>query len=923
MSDYYKLDLQHVAGQLESDLENGLDPAEATRRLTQYGPNELVERGVKSPWRMLLEQFTQTMVVILIISAGVSLFLQEYTDAIVILVIVLVNALLGFRQEYQAERAMAALKKLAVPVVRARRGGHVQEISARELVPGDLIYLEAGNMAPADGRIVESVNLRVQEAALTGESEAVDKSVPALPGKDLGLGDRHNVLFMGTIVTYGRGMAMVTETGMRTELGNIAEMMQAAPQEPTPLQQRLDRLGKQLAWISLGLVTLVFILGWLRGEELRLLLLTAIGLSVAAVPEGLPAVVTIALALGAQRMLKRKALIRKLPAVEALGSVTVICSDKTGTLTENRMTVTVVDVAEHRIDLMEEFQRKALVDFSVPCGPSAPDKDQIMMLKMYPALSLLLAGGALCNDALLECEDPALERYHIVGDPTEGALVVAAARLGMTKEDLQEVFPRIAELPFDSERKRMTTVHRYQGTQVEAWQADLLNLLNLKAEQLELVAFTKGAMDGLLEIADRVWVVDHLEPITDEWRKRIEAANEKLAHSGMRVLGVACRALDEVPTQEAIPAMEQDLVFVGLVGMIDPARSEVKQAVHTCKAAGIRPMMITGDHPLTARYIAAELGFDKPEQVITGAELEKYSPDELEKVVGITSVYARVSPEHKLKIVRALQNRGQIAAMTGDGVNDAPALRQADIGVAMGITGTDVSKEASDMVLLDDNFATIVAAVEEGRVIYDNIRKFIQYTMTSNTGEIWVVLLGPFLGMPLALLPLQILWINLVTDGLPGLALGVEKGERNTMSRPPYSPKEGVFARGLGRNIFFIGFLMGMLSLGVGYIYWLNGNPAWQTMVFTTLTMSEMGYVMAIRSSRDSLFSIGAFSNRAMVGAVLLTIVLQMAVVYVPFLQGIFNTMALPLPDLGLVFLLSTSLFFVVEIQKWIVRRRT
>ena len=919
METWYQINTEEALAALESNVDSGLAAGEAARRLEQYGTNELEERGVKTPWQILWEQLTETMVVILIIAAIISAVLGDLKDAVAILAIVVINTLLGFRQEYQAEKAMAALKKLAVPVVRVRRDGHVLEISSRELVPGDIILLEAGNLVPADCRLLESANLRTQEAALTGESEPVSKSDAAQPGKPLPLAERHNMAYMGTVVTYGRGVGMVTETGMRTELGKIADLMQAAAQEPTPLQQRLARLGKQLAWVALGLVILVFLLGLLRGEELRVLFLTGISLAVAAVPEGLPAVVTIALALGARRMLRRKALIRKLPAVEALGSVTVICSDKTGTLTENRMTVTVIDLAEHRIDLTEEDTLKY---FGGGWGiEPPPDEAQHKALKKYPALALMLAGGTLCNDALLERDEEAPQRYHIVGDTTEGALMVAAAHMGLTREALEAVMPRQAEIPFESERKRMTTFHSFKGGQLEDWEKTLLELLNLQPEVLHLIAFTKGAMDGLLEISDRVWVENHIETLDAGWRQRVEAANERLAKQGMRVLGVACRAVDEIPEGEEIVKLEQGLIFIGLVGMIDPARAEVKDAVRTCKTAGIRPMMITGDHPLTAGYIARELDLDPGDGVLTGAELDHLSAQELEETVERVSVYARVSPEHKLKIVQALQKRGHIAAMTGDGVNDAPALRQADIGVAMGITGTDVSKEAADMVLLDDNFATIVAAVEEGRVIYDNIRKFIKYALTANAGEIWVMLLAPFLGMPLALLPLQILWINLVTDGLPGLALGVEKAERNTMARPPYPPNENIFARGIGRDILFIGFLMGILSLGVGYWYWRMDQPTWQTMVFTTLVFSEMGYVLVIRSNRDSLFSIGIFSNRALIGAVILTVLLQVAVVYVPFLQTTFKTMALPLRDLGIAALLSTSLFFVVELQKWLIRR--
>ena len=923
MTEWYKLSADEASRELDSDLHTGLPPEEAARRIEQYGPNELVERGTQSPWAILWSQFTETMVLILVIAAVISAFVGDLKDAGAIVAIVILNALLGFRQEYQAEQAMAALKKLAVPTVRVRRGGHVLEISARELAPGDIVLLEAGNLVPADGRVVESANLRVQEAALTGESEAVSKQAEPLPRGDLPLAERLNMVYMGTVVSYGRGMALITATGMQTELGSIAELMQTAGSEPTPLQKRLSLLGKQLAVLALFLVGIVFVLGLLRGEELRILLLTAIGLSVAAVPEGLPAVVTIALALGARRMLRRRALIRKLPAVEALGSVTVICSDKTGTLTENRMTVTVLDVAENRIDLSEE-ERPRLPRASGPCDDEPVVPGQVELLRRSPALPLLLVGGALANDALLECNEDRPGSFHIVGDPTEGALVMAAAMLGLHKERLEQIFPRLAEAPFDSDRKRMTTVHRMPESGEElppdyrtvwewgGWEA---------AGQAPYIAFTKGAMDSLLQVSNRVWSQDHTVELDEAWRGRIEAANKQLAQEGMRVLGVACRQHDDLPAEATPEALECDLIFVGLVGMIDPARPEVKDAVQTCKTAGIRPIMITGDHPLTASYIARELGIAANGQVLTGQDLEPMRADELERTVRQSSVYARVSPEHKLRIVEALQNQGEIAAMTGDGVNDAPALRKADIGVAMGITGTDVSKEAADMVLLDDNFATIVAAVEEGRVIYDNIRKFIKYTMTSNAGEIWVMLLAPFLGMPLALLPLQILWINLVTDGVPGLALAIEKPERDTMRRPPFPPNENIFARGVGRDILLIGVIMGLISLGVGFLYWRAGSPLWQTMIFTTLTLSEMGYVMAIRSNRDSLFTIGPFSNPALVWAVIFTTLLQISVVYIPFFQDLLGTMALPLRDLLLCLALSTSLFFVVEVEKFILRR--
>lgn len=922
MTDWYKLSKEEVAQNLGTNLERGLDDEQASRKLEEHGPNELVEKGAKSPWLILWEQLTGTMVVILIVAAVISYFLGDIIDTIAILAIVVLNALLGFRQEYKAEQAMAALKKLAVPSVRVRRSGHVREVSARELVPGDIVLLEAGNLVPADSRLLLNANLRIQEAALTGESEAVDKDENFHASEDVPLGDRINMAYMGTIVSYGRGEAIVTDTGMNTELGGIAEMLQSTGQEQTPLQKRLAQLGRGLAGAAVGLVAIVFFLGLLRGEPLRLMFLTAISMTVAAVPEGLPAVVTIALALGAQQMLKRRALIRKLPAVETLGSVTVICSDKTGTLTENRMTVTILDVAGSRIDLEENRTELLIEDKSKPCADMIPDPEQLAALSSHPSLALLLTSGALCNDSILECDETYDGRFHIVGDPTEGALVLAAVRLGLKKEKMEEFYPRVGEVPFDSERKRMTTIHSTPKdlSQVPEEYRTALSWGEWPGN-VPYIAFSKGAVDGMLGVCSQVWASDHAEPINESWIERIETANESLAKNGMRVLAIAARSHDSLPEKVDAPSVEKDLMLVGLTGMIDPARPEVKDAVDTCRSAGIRPMMITGDHPLTAGFIARELGIGDGGEVITGSRLENMSVEELERTVFTHSVYARVTPEHKLRIVEALQTKGEIAAMTGDGVNDAPALKRADIGVAMGITGTDVTKEAADMVLLDDNFATIVEAVEVGRTIYDNIRKFIKYTLTSNAGEIWVMLLGPLFGMPLPLLPLQILWINLVTDGLPGLALAIEPTERDTMSRPPYPPNENIFARGMATHILWVGLLMGLVSLGVGYWYWGVGNPLWQTMIFTTITLSQMGHAMAIRSERFSLFQIGLFSNKALLGAVLLTFVLQLAVIYLPFLQDVFETTALPLPYLLLSLGLSMVVFVAVEFEKAMRRR--
>jgi P-type Ca2+ transporter type 2C len=823
---------------------------------------------------------------------------------------VVLFSLLGFSQEYQAEKAMAALKKMAMPTVKVQRNGQIQEISARELVVGDLVLLETGDLVPADCRLLESVNLRIQEASLTGESEPVEKKIGALEKEDLPLGDRHNMAYMGTMISYGRGQGVVTDTGMNTELGHIASMIQSVEQGHTPLQRRLDDLGKILAVMALGIAGLIFLLGLWRGEELKLMFMTAVSMAVAAVPEGLPAVVTIALALGAQRMLKRHALIRKLPAVETLGSVTVICSDKTGTLTENRMTVTLIDLAGHRLDLTEPESQHITLTLS----------DGLLSTENKPAVSsalgLLMVGGTLCNDASLQAnsngskeENGEKTAAYAVGDPTESALVVAAARLGLEKPGLEQNFPRISEVPFDSDRKRMTTVHHLPSGPE--------NLIGTP-----YVVFTKGAVDSLLEVSSRVWVQNKAEPLTDEWRARITATNDGLAQEGIRVLGVAFRSLASPASNGHVGSVEQNLIFIGMVGMIDPARPEVKDAVQTCREAGIRPVMITGDHPLTAYHIAHELGISKGGRVLTGQDLERLSTKELEGLVEEVAVYARVSPEHKLKIVEALQNRGHVVAMTGDGVNDAPALKKADIGIAMGITGTDVAKEAADMVLQDDNFATIVASVEEGRTIYDNIRKFIKFSIAGNLGKILVVILAPFLGMPLPLLPLQILWLNLLTDGLLGLGLSVEPSERNTMQRPPIARESNIFGDGMGRQIFWVGFLIGLVALMVGYEAWQSNQAHWQTLVFTTLAFLQIGQALAVRSFRDSVFRIGLWSNKLLLGMVVLVLGLQLAVVYVPFLQDIFTTVPLSAEDLAISLGLGTLVLWGIELEKWLIRRK-
>ena len=904
MSDWYRQDSTDVLRQLDVDPVSGLTEAEAALRLQKYGLNELVGTGVRNPWRILWDQLTALMVVILIAAAAVSTLMADYKDAIAISVIVALNTLLGFAQEYRAEKAMAALRKLAVPSVRVRRDAAITNLPAVQLVPGDIVLLEAGNAVGADCRVLESADLQTQESALTGESQPIRKVADALNQASLPLGDRRNMVYMGTFVTAGRGQAVVTATGMKTELGRIASLVQTVQREPVPLQRRLGHLGRRLAVIALFLVAVIFALGLLRGVELKLMFLTAVSIGVAAIPEGLPAVVTIALTLGAQRMLRRKVLIRKLSAVETLGSVTVICSDKTGTLTENRMSVAVLNLSNQILDLPRHVQSGAV--------EGAPIEEI-----RRSGFGLLLAGGALCNDAIPERNGKQSRSIAILGDPTETALVMAAYDTGLSKVELERLMPRVGEIPFTSERKRMTTVHRMP---VVPPPFPIEVAARRDSGSVSYVAFSKGAPAELLRVSDSVWIDGKIERLDESMRERLARDSDRLAEKGMRVLGVTFRYLDSLPAMMDDETIERDLTFVGLVGMIDPPRREAAAAVATCDAAGIRPVMITGDHPLTAKYIAEKLGITADGEIVTGPKLDRLSFDDLKSIAGKTSVYARVSPEHKLKIIQALQEGGEVVAMTGDGVNDAPALKRADIGVAMGVTGSDVAKETADMVLLDDNFATIVAAVEEGRVIYDNVRKFVKYILATNSGEIWVMLGAPFLGMPLPLLPLQILWMNLVTDGFPALALAMEPAESDTMRRSPFAPQESLFARGLGRHILWVGILMASLSVGVGYGYWRVGHSNWQTMVFTTLTLSQMAHVMAIRSERNSLFRIGVLSNKPLLGAVILTILLQLSLIYAPVLQGVFKTMALSPLDLGLSVLLSSSVFVAVELEKWLLR---
>lgn len=900
---WHELESKVVLEELKTDPALGLTTPEATQRLSGYGSNELEAHGLKSPWLIVWEQLTSLMMLILIAATAVSIFLGDYGDSIAIGAIVVLNVLLGFAQEYRAEKALVALKKLAVPRVRVRRDARVQEISSPLAVPGDIVLVEAGDFVPADCRILESTNLQTQEASLTGESQPVRKTDRALPHSELAIGDRRNMMYMGTFVTNGHGQAVVTETGMRTELGRIAELIHGVDRAPTPLQRRLNQLAKTLAAAALAIVTLIFVLGLLRGEPLKLIFLAAVSLGVAAVPEGLPAVVTIALTLGAQRMLKRKALIRKLSAVEALGSVNVICSDKTGTLTENRMAVAVLELADRTVQVRDRRIQETTQ------GVNTPD----------PGLDLLLLGASLCNDAVLQSNPNSPGDVVAIGDPTEAALLVAASQFGVHKNTTEQILPRVGEVSFSSERKRMTTV---QSIPLDRSLLPPALRFAMSDYKPYFVAFTKGSVEGLLDLCSKAWVNGKPETLDETRKKKFLIANNTLAANGMRILGVAFRFLDSLPDEVDGQDLEHDLTFLGMVGIVDPPRSEVASAVSVCKKAGIRPVMVTGDHPLTARYIAAELGIMTAEPFLTGPEIDRITAAELQLRSESVPLYARVSPEHKLRIVESLQRGGHIVAMTGDGVNDAPALKKADIGVAMGISGTDVAKAAADVVLLDDNFATIVAAVEEGRVIYDNIRKFIKYMLATNSAEIWVMLAAPFFGMPLALLPLQILWMNLMTDGLPALALSAEPPESDTMRRPPYPPSESIFARGMGRHVVWVGMFMGLLCLGVGYWYWRVNDPNWQTMIFTTLTFSQMAHILAIRSERHSLFRIGLFSNRALLGAVGLTVVLQLALLYVSELREVFRTTALSAIDLAATAVFAAVIFFAVELEKWLLHRK-
>lgn len=851
---YHLLPISDIQNLFDTS-EQGLHFSDAEERLKQYGKNELLEKKKISMLILLLHQFKDVMVIILLFAAGISLFIGDLKDAIVIFIIVLLNAIIGFVQEYRAEKAMEALKKMSAFNATVRRGGNIIQLAASELVPGDITILEAGMSVPADIRLTKAYSLKIEEASLTGESNAVEKNTNEVIQENSVLGDRFNMIYKSTIVTYGRGEGIVVATGMNTEIGRIAQLLQE-DETKTPLQKRLADFGRKLSLVVVFICVIIYGAGLLRGEDAIRMLLTAISVAVAAIPEALPAVITIALALGAKRMVRKNALIRKLPAVETLGSVTYICSDKTGTITQNRMTV---------------------MDFWI-----APKTESI---NKFSAEQLLLLSMELNHDVISD------ESNQLKGDPTEVALVEYTRKNKNYDQNWLTDFKRQQELPFDSVRKRMTTIYPFNG---------------------QWLIVSKGAVENIISSCEKVN------------SKEINEATDKFAQQGKRVLAFALKIVDALPKSISIESIENNLKFIGIAAMIDPPREEVIQAIADCHTAGITPVMITGDHPITAKAIATDTGIlrYKSDRVITGLELADFTDEEFEKEIEYIKVYARVSPEQKLNIVKALQKKNHFVAMTGDGVNDAPALKRANIGIAMGITGTDVSKEAAHMILLDDNFATIIKAVKEGRRIFDNIRKFIKYTMTSNSGEVWTIFLAPLIGLPIPLLPIHILWINLVTDGLPGLAFASEEAEENILKRSPRKTDESIFSDGVGIHILWVGLLMGAICIGTqGWAIHI-GNEKWMTMVFTVLSISQMGHAMAVRSDWKSLFSQGVFGNKPLAGAVMLTLGLQMAVIYVPFLQDIFSTEALTIMELLTCIGLSSIIFWAVEAEKWIKRRK-
>ncbi|MDD3315843.1 MAG: calcium-translocating P-type ATPase, SERCA-type, partial [Syntrophaceticus sp.] len=854
----------------------------------------LKESPGRSILSMFIDQLKEVLVIILIIAAVISGALGEWIDSLVIMIIVVLNACLGVYQEHKAEEALKALKKMTTPIAKVLRDGEVCQVDVETLVPGDVVLLEAGDSLPADIRLVETVSLRTNEAALTGESVPVEKGVKTLEqGDDVPVGDQYNMAFMGTTITSGRGKGLVITTGMETELGKIAQLLQETSQETTPLQKRLAELGKILGIAAFAIVAIVFLAGWLRGMEVLEIFMISISLAVAAVPEGLTAVVTIVLAMGVTRMSERNAVVRRLPAVETLGTVTVICSDKTGTLTKNEMTVTSIYTDDQLFGVSG-------IGYD-PEGSFMDASGEKIVPLANRNMMWMLMGGVLDSDARLVEKESC---WEIIGDPTEGALVVAAAKAGLRQADLEQEYPRLAEIPFDSGRKMMTTFYEIDDNRY---------------------SYTKGAPDLLVARCTKIAKGSGVESLTEEERQQLLDINTDLASKGERVLALAIREWPEVPEDPQPADTETDLVFVGYFSMIDPARSEVKDAVEVSKGAGIRTMMITGDHPATAVAIASELGiWQEGDSAITGQELQNMDEQELREAVTHTTVFARVSPEDKLDIVKALKSHNHVVSMTGDGVNDAPALKRADIGVSMGITGTEVAKEASEMVLMDDNYATIVSAINEGRTIYSNIRKAVHYLLSCNVGEIVTIFTSILLGLGSPLTAIQILWINLVTDGLPALALGVEPPEKGVMDHPPRKADEGVMAGGMGIRILWQGAMIGLLAFVI-YILALNWGRTIaeaHTMTFATLALLQLVHASNVRSNTKSIFQLGVTSNRYMVYAFLGSFALQAMVLFVPFLQQFFDTVPLRPTDWLVVLLFSFTPLVVVELVKLVGRMR-
>ncbi|MCG2790393.1 MAG: calcium-translocating P-type ATPase, SERCA-type, partial [Actinomycetia bacterium] len=862
MKKCYQQSIDEVVQYSKTDLKIGLSSPEVKKRLDEAGLNQLEEKKGCTPWDMFLGQFKDVLVLILLISALVSFILGEVSDAIVIAIILILNATLGVVQEYKAEKSLAALKKMTTPNALVIRDGRQARIETTQLVPGDIVLLESGDHIPADLRLSTVTNLKIQEAVLTGESVPVEKKSELIDKENVYLGDRNNLAFMGTAVISGRGRGIVVATGMKTEIGQIAGMLEEQKQEETPLQKKLNQVGKKMGLIILIVVGFVVLLGYLRGIEFFEMFLIGISLAVAAVPEGLPAVVTVVLALGVQRMIKKHVIVRRLPAVETLGATTVICSDKTGTLTQNQMTVRKLVLPEKNIEVEGEGYQ--------PVGKFYQTEQEIQP-QTDPDLSLLLRGAVLCNNAELQKNNDN-EQWEIIGDPTEGALVVTAAKAGYDKKKLEEDYPRVKEFPFDSDRKQMSTIHQTtDGNQI---------------------IFVKGAPDQVISYCKYYQKNGKKEEMGESIKNKVLSQNRELAQEALRVLAIAFRPVDikKIKNPERIKEIEdaeKELTFLGLIAMIDPPRKEAIESVKTPMKAGIIPIMITGDYSLTAKAIASELGiYHSRDRIITGEELEKMSQSELEEAVGNTTIFARVSPRHKRRIVSALQKNKQVVAMTGDGVNDAPALKESDIGIAMGITGTDVTKEASDMILTDDNFASIVGAVEEGRKIYQNIKKFIHYLISCNLGEIIAISGAILIGLPSPLIPIQILWVNLVTDGLPALALGLDPAEEDIMRRPPRDPNKGIFSGKMGFNIFSQGIFIGFITLGAFYIgFSLYSLDIARTMAFATLSFSQLSQSLNSRSEKDSVFKIGLFTNLYLIMAIFISGLLQLLVISIASLQ--------------------------------------